>query len=828
VEPVQPIKKEEMGRADSPGRSRVRAKETRLMLRSHWSVPIALVLTTAGLARGQALQTDAPPGAWKDRFVAVQEVGKPPLRCKLLKTWYEPDGTRAYQVQVVETREMISIFESSSADETAPVSSKGKAVASRIVHWGSAKQPPSGTPQAPADAIVLGMPIREPARLNPGETVLRPEPSTPYTAKAPAGGWAPAYARESQPKTLQQPSQPVVQNAKVPTPAANVASADQKKAPTTAPTTPPRWATAVTSQADTVKPETVKPQPSPVATTAPAAAKLVASPVVSTTVPPAKPVASPVVTAPLPSAKPVASPVVNVPAPAPKPLPSLTETPTVSTWSPILAPTATSPYAPVTAVKSSASAPASVSTAAAAPTATAPSTTTPAPAATALSIAITAPAATASSTTATAANKSDVPDWHQSWGKVDQPKSSLLTSAAPPAPVLAPRAVDPLQTPENYSKVSIDERIDHKFREKFNKEAVEAASAAKAKPASDATASSTSSDVKPSNAATRSGTALDMTAGTTSTTVVDTSAHASTTTALQALAPPPGTGLLNSVSPPPANPVVTVPPLSAPSMPTPPPLSAPSMPAPPLVTPPPPSVSTTQTRAVPPPPPAPLPPPPPVPATAVRPPSFVTAASVAASDETGNAFSGPAGVPAKSNASVDPNGPPPVSRMPGYTPLPGTGSSFSQIPPAPPVIAAAPTAGVVAAGYPVVAPAPAVLPPISAPTAADAGLSPRELLMTLRTSLYPSQREWAADRLTSSDWRTQPQVIDGLVAAARSDPAPLVRAGCLRALARMHATCEPSLAVASELKGDADTRVRQEAEQTLKVLQTNAPRRVSD
>jgi hypothetical protein len=111
---------------------------------------------------------------------------------------------------------------------------------------------------------------------------------------------------------------------------------------------------------------------------------------------------------------------------------------------------------------------------------------------------------------------------------------------------------------------------------------------------------------------------------------------------------------------------------------------------------------------------------------------------------------------------------------------------------------------------------------------AEPNLSANELLVTLRASLYPSQREWAADRLTTVDWRTQPQVIDGLVAAARTDPAPLVRVGCLRALARTRATCEPAIATARELKNDLDPRVRQEAEQTLSVLQTVRPVRAND
>jgi hypothetical protein len=163
--------------------------------------------------------------------------------------------------------------------------------------------------------------------------------------------------------------------------------------------------------------------------------------------------------------------------------------------------------------------------------------------------------------------------------------------------------------------------------------------------------------------------------------------------------------------------------------------------------------------------------------------------------------------------------------MPGYGAAPGAGNAFTQIPAPPPVIAAAPSAAVVAAGFPVAAPPPpAPLPRMAADEMPGTGA----LLTTLRGSLYPSQREWAADRLTACDWRANPQIVDALVTAARNDPAPLVRAGCLRALAHMGATSEPAVNAARDLRSDADARVRQEAENTLGVLQTVRPVRLRD
>jgi hypothetical protein len=92
------------------------------------------------------------------------------------------------------------------------------------------------------------------------------------------------------------------------------------------------------------------------------------------------------------------------------------------------------------------------------------------------------------------------------------------------------------------------------------------------------------------------------------------------------------------------------------------------------------------------------------------------------------------------------------------------------------------------------------------------------LLAMLKDSLYPSQREWAADCLSQQEWRSQPQVVQALVAAAKDDPAPAVRAGCVRALGRMGANTPEAVTAVAALRSDGDPRVRQEAELALPAL----------
>jgi hypothetical protein len=91
----------------------------------------------------------------------------------------------------------------------------------------------------------------------------------------------------------------------------------------------------------------------------------------------------------------------------------------------------------------------------------------------------------------------------------------------------------------------------------------------------------------------------------------------------------------------------------------------------------------------------------------------------------------------------------------------------------------------------------------------------QELVTMLRHSLYPSHREWAAESLVSTDWRRHPEVAEALLISAREDPAPSVRAGCVRCLAEMRVNTVTAAATLQSLKNDADVRVRHEVEQAL-------------
>jgi hypothetical protein len=86
-----------------------------------------------------------------------------------------------------------------------------------------------------------------------------------------------------------------------------------------------------------------------------------------------------------------------------------------------------------------------------------------------------------------------------------------------------------------------------------------------------------------------------------------------------------------------------------------------------------------------------------------------------------------------------------------------------------------------------------------------------KILADLRTSELPSEREMAVNRLRHADWKTEPEVLQGLTEAAKADPAPTVRMACIRVLGQMRADTFPVIQTLEQLKQDRDPRVRQEA-----------------
>jgi hypothetical protein len=208
--------------------------------------------------------------------------------------------------------------------------------------------------------------------------------------------------------------------------------------------------------------------------------------------------------------------------------------------------------------------------------------------------------------------------------------------------------------------------------------------------------------------------------------------------------------------------------------------------------------------------------------------------------EQANAFDGTARQAPSMPPYQVPQGTPPVP-PPGYAGVPPTPPGVAPIQPSvPPTYGYAPAApaGVMPVAYanpnmprPGMAPTrpmmdrgPVATAPAAAPGQANASSSPdtAQLLLVLRSSLFPSNREWAVEQLSHADWHSNPVIVEMLLQSARNDPAPSVRESCVRNLGKMNAKTPSVVEALTALQKDENDGVRSEVTRTLAKFQTAA------
>ena len=101
------------------------------------------------------------------------------------------------------------------------------------------------------------------------------------------------------------------------------------------------------------------------------------------------------------------------------------------------------------------------------------------------------------------------------------------------------------------------------------------------------------------------------------------------------------------------------------------------------------------------------------------------------------------------------------------------------------------------------------------PTTMPVDMVLMENVQMLKTANQPSQREYAAEQLSKIRGISMNQAVHALATAVKEDPAPLVRAACIRSLTRMKINTIEVLEVINEKKTDLDPRVRLEADQAM-------------
>jgi hypothetical protein len=119
------------------------------------------------------------------------------------------------------------------------------------------------------------------------------------------------------------------------------------------------------------------------------------------------------------------------------------------------------------------------------------------------------------------------------------------------------------------------------------------------------------------------------------------------------------------------------------------------------------------------------------------------------------------------------------------------------------------------------APRPTYLPATATP--APAGVNVPRLMLAMRVSAVPVEREQAAMALANVDWKMHPEVVQALLTAVCTDPTPAVRVRCIGCLARMQAATPEVVITLGVLKQDSDPEVQQAVRQALVRLTAGQP-----
>jgi len=122
------------------------------MVRSRWIKAVMATLVSTGLALGQSTTPTSPQAAddATGRIITVHEAGKPAQKCRVIKWWVNDKGCKVWQVQALDTGEMMTIVaEGAPVMGEAPSEGRLRSLRTQIFHWSRDRVPPPGAPTAP-------------------------------------------------------------------------------------------------------------------------------------------------------------------------------------------------------------------------------------------------------------------------------------------------------------------------------------------------------------------------------------------------------------------------------------------------------------------------------------------------------------------------------------------------------------------------------------------------------------------------------------------------------------------------------------------------------
>jgi len=733
------------------------------MVRTYWNATLVAALALPALVWGQHVSTTAPaPAVPPEQMISVKEAGKPEQRCRILKVWKTPEGATARQVQALDTGEIMTIVEigpgtAGALTTSAPASS---GIVTRIFHWGHNQTAPAGVPAPPAmgGVVVSATPCNTCTPTFSGTPAV--SGATVVSAPCPCQSGMPAGTVVSGPCTTCQQGTTFVTGNPV-SGSSTVVTMPGSSTVVPAPTS--GSSTVVSTSTQEHVPfwkHWFQREPYTIPTQPPAGMARYTSTTPSQTS-----------VAQVPAKKPDDTSTAST-TPAKKPVDVPQPTDWRRSWGKADLSQAQAPAKPATD---------STKTQTADSSKTQPTDNSKKPATDKKTVAQQEPAKQLPATkpeTSPAAKPTvatNTPKPPTTPGK-DAPGS--VKGMAMDLPRADAKKPDPLNTPDRYVSKELETKL---------KDPTSRPDAKKTAPKKTEVAVADNKESKDAKKKTEK--------------VVDESSSAPGSSSTHPKLPLGAQSVLAAYEGKPGAvcylpvPMVTLPASVPPGM---------TQPAEP----------TDKAPAQP-------------PKSDATPANAFTAASNAPSDKMmANAFSSGA-AQQQPMMNYPPAGmmmPPPMAMMPGMPMRPGMPGPVAQagyMGPGGMVMPAYCVPGMMpgqpgmtgSAAYPM----PSMPPAMPQPVAEMQNVG--QLLLTMRDSVYPSYREWAAEALTASgNNHHNPQVVDALVAAAKDDPAASVRATCIRCLAKMHVNTAPAVTTIQGLKADPDPRVRSAAEQALTSL----------
>jgi hypothetical protein len=808
------------------------------MLRSVGIAAVVVGLAWTGLA---GAQSSSP--LEKAHFINVSEEGKPPQRCKLLKTWRDAKGAPVFQVQAVDTGEMMTIVGTSPHG----AGSDPREMTTRIFRWGRSTKPPAGVP-VPPPSIAAPATSSQPASVRkPPAVAPQPIRSAPVVS-SPQPTSATLTWQKPKPASTSTPAQPTI-------------------TPNTVTNNKPASSTVAAKPTSVVKGETQSMKPISThtaqyssASSLPAAST--ANRLTSKPAPTAVAVkSSPVVSSKPPQLTPLGTQVVQYSPASPK-ANQLPEVPKAGDSQPRLAPlpagsignpkscngacpqpcepcckpcnpcgqsscvcgTPSPMRQPLIGRLFKSNTPCPCTTVACQPP---PSVPTQSVATSAMRpAAATPPPVTVVKTTAEPAKSSD---WRKSWGKVEPWKESAkansvkpievakhvdskpieVTKRVDPKPVAmeASKQSNPLNNPDQYRDLVMTSRLaNSKIPQQGQPSAVKRPLFAKRPPMGPMPPARPAEEVMTANGPSNGPANLPMSPG--------------QMVAVSADEP----NAFWSPKSPSGKEKEKINAFDRPAEPLPqgvPPAIAGVPPAIPGV---PPSLPGVAIGLMPPRGPVMNMPTPPLPATAAQRGPVAMMPDSGVPGAMGNAFTLPATsrpIPADFGGTPqEPNGFDPLTRGGQGAPprVYGMGMAGAYRQPMSNMVAMGPQAPMGVNPLMSVPPTPPNMQAVASSTTSASSGSVPQLLAALKDSLCPSEREAAAEQLSELNWRMQPLVVESLMKSAREDPAATVRAACVHALAHMKVDTPAACALVRDMRSDRDPHVRQEAEEALNAL----------